>query len=101
MQMALLRRERFAAAQLFVSSTWNGGTDWSGTQWSDYAGSDPADDVTTGIETIVKNTGVSPENLRLVCGMEVFSNLRQHPDALHAGFQHRSGNRARCRHTIR
>lgn len=76
----LIRRERVAAANLFVSSTWNGGSDWSGTQWSDYDDSDPADDVATGMESVIQNTGFTPNVL--IVGLQTFSNLRLHPDGL-------------------
>ena len=76
--MVLLRKERRVAATLFVSSTW--GTDWSGTQWSDFVNSDPASDMATAKSTIVGSAGVEP-NL-LVMGREVMDKLQQHPDGL-------------------
>lgn len=81
MQMVMLRLERLAAANLFVSSTWNSGTDHTVTYyWNDYVNSDPAADVATGKEAILKATGFDAN--RLLIGVEVFNDLRLHPDAL-------------------
>lgn len=53
----------------------------SGTdQWSDYANSDPFDDIQTGIDTIKAASGVTPNTLTL--GYQVWSKLRHHPDLL-------------------
>lgn len=80
MQMILLRRERRVAAALFTSSTWNGGSDWSGTAWSDFTGSDPAYDVSVAKETLRTATGQT--KFKLLMGAYVMSILKLHPDGL-------------------
>ncbi|MBU1374300.1 MAG: hypothetical protein KJ820_16350 [Bacteroidetes bacterium] len=80
-QMVMLRRERRAAAALFVASTWNSGTDHTVTnQWSDLVNSDPASDIATGLDTIAQATAQIPNTL--IIGREVYTQLRQHPDGL-------------------
>ncbi|MBT3193745.1 MAG: hypothetical protein HN341_14455 [Verrucomicrobia bacterium] len=82
MQMCLLRRERRTATDLFATGKWatdvTGGTDF--TKWSDFADSDPANDIATGQDAIQQNTGQLPNTL--VIGWEVWQQLRQHPDGL-------------------
>ena len=75
-----IRRERFAAEQLFVASTWGTATDWSGTAWSDFANSDPASDINTGKSTVKKLCGYDPNTL--VMGQEVYDKIVLHPDAI-------------------
>ena len=80
-QMVMLRRERRASAAMFVSSTWNSGTDFTVVnQWSDLINSDPASDVASGVDTVAKSTAQIPNTL--LVGREVYTQLRQHPDGL-------------------
>lgn len=79
MQRVMLRKERAAAAAYFTTSVWN--TDSTPSNlWSDFANSDPANDVQTGIDAVIQQIGLKP-NL-LVLGHEVFSKLKLHPDGL-------------------
>lgn len=48
------------------------------TQWSDFAGSDPLEDIELGKETILETTGFEPNTL--VLGYSVFRKLKNHPD---------------------
>lgn len=48
------------------------------TQWSDFAGSDPLEDVEQGKEAILSTTGFEPNTL--VLGYSVFRKLKNHPD---------------------
>jgi len=80
MHQVLIRRERQASANLFISGTWNAGTDWSGTQWSDFENSDPAADISAGIDAVITGTGFTPNTLTM--GMEVISDLKLHPEGL-------------------
>ena len=78
-QMVNLRKERRCASTLFAASTW--GTDKTvDNAWSDFVNSDPATDIAVGKDTVMQNTGVTPN--RLLIGQEVFKYLRMHPDAL-------------------
>lgn len=63
-------------ASIITQTVTLSGTD----QWSDYANSDPFDDIQTGIDTVKLNAGVTPN--RLVLGYQVWSKLRHHPDLL-------------------
>lgn len=80
MQRLLLRREIQFASDYMTTSVWatdkTGGTDF--TQWSNYATSDPIEDVEAGKETILQNTGHEPNTL--VLGYQVFRKLKHHPD---------------------
>ncbi|MEX1120262.1 MAG: major capsid protein [Candidatus Paceibacterota bacterium] len=49
-------------------------------QWSDYANSDPFNDIQTGIDEIKLNGLVTPN--RLVLGYQTWSKLKHHPDLL-------------------
>lgn len=75
-----LNRELSLATGIFSTSAWEnyvtGVTDFP--QWSDYDNSDPVGDINTGIETIEKSTGVTPNTL--VIGREVFNILKEHPN---------------------
>jgi len=79
-QRMLVRRELQFVADYFGTGKWAtdkvGGTDF--TKWSDYAGSDPTEDVEAGKETILKNTGL-PANV-LLLGYQTYRRLKQHPD---------------------
>lgn len=48
------------------------------TAWSDFAGSDPLEDIELGKETIMSTTGFEPNTL--VLGYSVFRKLKNHPD---------------------
>lgn len=79
-QQFLQRMERQWVTDYFGTSIW--GTDVTGgssfTQWSDEAGSDPIEDIETGKETILKNTGFAANTL--ILGYQVFRKLKKHPD---------------------
>ncbi len=79
-QRLMLRQEIQWVTSYFTTSVW--GTDVTGgssfTQWSDFAGSDPIEDIETGKETILGNTGFMPNTL--VLGYQVFRKLKNHPD---------------------
>lgn len=75
-QQIMLRQEIDWASNFFASSIW--GTDVTpGTLWS-ASGSDPIGDVQTGINTILTNTGYTPNTL--VMSYAVFSELKNHSD---------------------
>ena len=77
----MLDRELALAAALFDASAWTSSTTLSGTsQWNDYATSTPITDVDTGVEAILKLTGVRP-NIGF-CNEETWNNLKSHPDML-------------------
>lgn len=80
--LILLRQEIQWVADAFKTGVW--GTDVTGgsnfTQWSDFAGSDPREDVDKGKETILQNTGFMPNTLTL--GYQVFRKLVRHPDVV-------------------
>tara|TARA_Y100000310_G_scaffold74123_1_gene70259 strand:+ start:499 stop:1422 length:924 start_codon:yes stop_codon:yes gene_type:complete len=79
MEMIHIRKERRASDALFASSVWN--TDKTvDNQWSDFANSDPADDIATGLTAVLKETGFLPNVL--VIGREVLDKLVIHPDGL-------------------
>lgn len=83
----LLRQEIQFVTDYIKTGTW--GTDLTGvsstsptgnnfTQWSDFANSDPLEDVEKGKETILGATGFMPNTL--VLGYQVYRKLRNHPD---------------------
>jgi len=75
-QQTLLRQEIDWASQYFTTSVW--GTDVTpSTLWS-ASGSTPIDDVQTGINTVLTNTGYLANTL--VMSYAVFSILRNHTD---------------------
>lgn len=77
--MALLRLEIQWVTDYFTTSVW--GTDATpGTLWSDYAGSDPIEDVETAKAAILSVTGFMPN--KFVLGYDVYRRLRNHPDIL-------------------
>lgn len=82
----LVRRELQFVSDYLTTGVW--GTDVAGVsgspsagefkQWSDYANSDPIEDVEAGKATILSNTGMEANTL--VLGYDVFRKLRNHPD---------------------
>ena len=83
----LLRQEIQFTTDFFGTSIW--GTDVTGVasspsagtsfyQWSDFANSDPLEDVEGGKEKILSTTGFLPNTL--VLGYQVFRRLKNHPD---------------------
>jgi Phage major capsid protein E len=82
----LLRRELQFVSDYLTTSVW--GTDITGVsgtpstnqvkQWSDFANSDPLEDIEAGKETILSTTGFMPNTL--VLGYQVFRKLKNHPD---------------------
>jgi hypothetical protein len=81
-QRLLISRDRQFVTTYLSSGTWDttftGGTDF--TAWSNYATSDPVNDVTVGMRTIKTNTGYRPN--KLVMGGEVWDKLKNHPDII-------------------
>lgn len=76
-QRLLTKTEIQWASDFFTTSVW--GTDSTPTNlWSDYTNSDPIDDIETGKEAILKNTGFMPNTL--VLGYQVYRKLKRHPD---------------------
>lgn len=76
-QRLLLRQEIQWVSDFFTTSVW--GTDSTPTNlWSDFVNSDPIEDIETGKETILGNTGIMPNTL--VLGYQVFRKLKNHPD---------------------
>lgn len=75
----LLRQEIQFVSDFIKTGVW--GTDVTGgsnfTQWSDYANSDPEEDVETGKEKILSTTGYMPNTL--VVGYQVFRKMKKHP----------------------
>lgn len=76
----LLRREVQFVTDYLTTGVWAtdkvGGTDF--TVWSDFANSDPLEDIEAGKEQILKTTG--HEANTLVLGYQVFRKLKNHPD---------------------
>jgi hypothetical protein len=81
-QRMMLRQEIQWASDYFKTGVWatdvTGGTNF--TQWSDYAGSDPIEDIELGKATILSTTGFEPNTL--VLGYAVFRKLKNHPDII-------------------
>jgi hypothetical protein len=79
-QRLMLRQEIQWVTDYFTTSVWatdvTGGSNF--TRWSDFAASDPIEDIETGKETILSTTGFMPNTL--VLGYQVFRKLRNHPD---------------------
>lgn len=79
-QRMLLRQEIQWVSDYFKTGVWN--TDVTGgssfTQWNDFAGSDPLEDIEAGKEAILSITGLEPNTL--VMGYSVFRKLKNHPD---------------------
>ena len=81
----LIRQERDWATKYFTTGKWTGsttGTDLVGgvdfTVWSNYAGSDPVSYIRGQVFHMAK-LGVSPKNMKLTLGAEVFQQLLDHP----------------------
>ena len=82
----LLRQEIDWQSTFFTTSVW--GKDYTGVagtpstdefkQWSDYANSDPLEDIEAGKELILSTTGFEPNTL--VLGYQAFRKLKNHPD---------------------
>lgn len=82
----LLRQEIQFVSDFITTGVW--GTDYTGVagtpstnefkQWSDFANSDPLEDIEAGKETILSQTGFMPNTL--VLGYQVYRKLRNHPD---------------------
>jgi hypothetical protein len=78
-QRMLLRQEIQWVTDMFTTSVW--ATDLTPTNlWSDFAASDPIEDIETGKETIISTTG--QEANTLVLGYQVARKLRNHPDII-------------------
>lgn len=78
-QKLLLRQENLWVSSFFKTGVW--GTDQTvAVQWSDQTGSDPVNDIKTGIQTILSQTGLKPNKLTL--GYPVFKALEIHPDLI-------------------
>ena len=79
-QRGLLKKEIQWVTDYFATSVWDtdvvGGTDF--TVWSNYASSDPIEDIETGKATILTNTGFMPNTM--VLGYNTFRRLKHHPD---------------------
>lgn len=75
---AYLRMELDWISNYFATSVW--GTDVTPTVTWDDPSSDPIGDIETGIETVLKNTGMRPNVLGV--GYKVWKALKQHPDIL-------------------
>lgn len=79
-QRLLLRQEVAWASDYFTTSVWGtdvvGGTDF--TKWSDYASSDPFEDIETGKEGILSTTGYEANTM--VVGWTTWRKLKRHPD---------------------
>lgn len=77
----MLDWENRVASQITSGSNLGSYTTLSGTaKWSDYANSDPVNDVTVGKEAIRSTTGLNP-NL-MILGKAVYVKLIQHPDII-------------------
>jgi hypothetical protein len=81
-QQMLNRQEIDWVSTYFNTGLWEtdvvGGTDF--TQWDDFAGSDPVEDVEEAKELMLASTGIAPNTL--VLGYRVFRKLKNHPDIL-------------------
>ncbi len=79
-QRMMLRQEKQWVNTYFTTNVWahdvTGGSDF--TAWSDFAGSDPMEDMELGKETILSTTGFEPNTL--VLGYRTFRKLKNHPD---------------------
>lgn len=85
-QRLMLRREIQWVSDYFTTSVW--GKDYTGVAsapstdefvyWSDYANSNPLNDVEAGKEYVLSITGFIPNTL--VLGYQVFRQLKHHPD---------------------
>lgn len=75
----LLKMETQFVENFFTTSIW--ATDATPTNlWSDYALSDPIDDIEVGKRAILSTTGYEPNTL--VLGYDAFTKLKNHPDLI-------------------
>ena len=73
--------ENRVASQITSGSNLGSFTTLSGTsQWSDYANSDPVNDVEVGRSSIRSTTGLLPN--KMILGYDVFRQLKHHPDII-------------------
>lgn len=81
-QRMLLRQEIDWSSTYFTTGVWAtdkvGGTDF--TVWSNYASSNPIDDIEAAKSTMLTQTGFMPNTM--VVGYDVFRQLRHHPDVV-------------------
>jgi len=78
-QRLLIRQEIQWVTDFFTTSKW--GTDLTPSNlWSNYATSDPLEDVETAKETILSTTGFMPNTM--VMGYQVYRKLKNHPDII-------------------
>lgn len=81
-QKMLLKQEQIWVNDYFGTGKWGtdvvGGSDF--TYWDTYATSDPIDDVESGKETILQETGYLPN--ALVLGYQVYRKLKHHPQII-------------------
>lgn len=76
-QRLLLKQEIKFVSDFFTTSVW--ATDATPSNlWSDFTSSDPIEDIETGKETILTNTGQMANTL--VLGYQVYRKLKNHPD---------------------
>ncbi|HET7558878.1 MAG TPA: major capsid protein [Limnochordia bacterium] len=80
-EKVMIVKEKAAAAFLFSTTQWSKNTTLSGTdQWSDYANSDPFDDVKTAILSVAQNSLRRPN--KIVMGIQVMETIKNHPDLI-------------------
>lgn len=76
-QRLILRKEKQWVSDVFTTSKW--ATDMTPANlWSDYAASNPINDIEVAKRTILLNTGYLPNTLAM--GYDVFIQLKNHPD---------------------
>ncbi|MFW9991924.1 MAG: major capsid protein [Candidatus Odinarchaeota archaeon] len=76
-QQAMIRRERAMATAMNATGIWTTNTT-VGTKWSDFANSDPMNDIFTGNRTMQQLIGRAANTI--VMGQIVYDRLRLHPD---------------------
>lgn len=75
----LIKREKDFVSTFFKTSVWDTDVTLSGTdQWSDFANSDPIDDIVTAIRTAHQASLNKPNTM--VLGPLVYDKLKEHPD---------------------
>ena len=85
MDNILISKERRAASLLFSTTNLSNNTTLSGTsQWSDYASgvSDPIGDIETAKDSVVDYARVSDDMLKVIMGVDVWREVRHHPDVV-------------------
>ncbi len=76
-----LDREIALATAIFGASAWTSSTTLAGgDQWSDYANSDPIEDIETAKSTIIGLTGIKPNTM--IIGQQAWDKLKFHPDLM-------------------